>query len=57
MKRTGEALEIERWLERELTKIRIEIKVDGVWREVKQHMLVDNPDDFRIEFLAEINHA
>lgn len=57
MKRTGEALEIERWLERELTKIRIEIKVDGVWREVKQHMLVDDPDDFRIEFLAEINHA
>ncbi|NBP57982.1 peptide chain release factor-like protein [bacterium] len=54
MKRTGEALEIERWLERELTKIKIEIKIDGRWREVRQHMLVDDPEDFRIEWLAEM---
>ena len=52
MRRTGEALEVERWLEKELRKIKIEIKVDGVWREVKEHMLVDDPDDFRIEWLA-----
>ena len=55
MKRTGEALEIERWLEREIKKIKIEIKVDGKWTEVKEHMLVDDPEDFRIEWLAELN--
>ena len=52
MKRTGEALEIERWLAQEIRKIKIEIKVDGKWTEVKEHMLVDDPDDFRIEWLA-----
>ena len=54
MKRTGEALEIERWLEQQLTKVKIEIKIDGKWTEVKSHMLVDDPDDFRIEWLSEM---
>jgi len=57
MKRTGEALEIERWLEQEMRKVKIEIKVDGKWTEVKPHMLVDDPGDFRIEWLAEMNYA
>lgn len=56
MRRTGEALEIERWLENEMRKVKIEIKVDGRWREVKPHMLVDDPDDFRIEYLAEMGN-
>jgi hypothetical protein len=51
MKRTGEALEIERWLEKEIRKIKIEIKVDGKWTEVKEHMLVEDPNDFKIEWL------
>ena len=55
MKRTGEALEIERWLEKEIRKIKIEIKVDGKWTEVKEHMLVDDPNDFKIEWLTESN--
>ena len=55
MKRTGEALEIERWLEQEMRKVKIEIKVDGRWRVVKAHMLVDDPDDFKIEYLADLN--
>ncbi len=52
MKRTGQQLEFERWLEKELTKIKIEIKIDGKWTEVKAHMLVDDPEDFKIEWLA-----
>jgi len=38
-----------------MRKVKIEIKVDGRWREVKPHMLVDDPNDFKIEYLAEIN--
>ena len=49
---SSEQLEFERWLEKELTKIKIEIKIDGKWTEVKAHMLVDDPDDFKIEWLA-----
>lgn len=56
MRRTGQALEIERWLQDQMRKIKIEIKVDGRWREVKAHMLVDDPDNFRIECLAEMSH-
>lgn len=51
MKRTGELLEIERSVERELLKTKIEIKIDGKWTEVDESMLVDNPDDFQIEVL------
>jgi hypothetical protein len=50
-------LEIERWLEQQLTKVKIEIKIDGKWTEVKSHMLVDDPDDFKIEWLAEMPNA
>lgn len=34
MKRSGEMNEIERSVERELTKVKTEIKIDGVWTEV-----------------------
>jgi len=34
--------------------IKIEIRVDGKWTEVKEHMLVDDPEDFRVEWLKEM---
>lgn len=54
MRRMGVLDEIDRKVARELAlNTRIEVRVDGVWREVKEHMLVDNPDDFRVELLSE----
>lgn len=49
MRRTGEMLEIERSVERELTKVRTEIKIDGRWTEVRPDQLVDDPDNFVLE--------
>lgn len=49
MRRTGEMLAIEQAVERELTKVRTEIKIDGRWTEVRTDQLVDNPDDFVLE--------
>ena len=34
MKRSGEMAEVERYVQNELTKVRTEIKIDGVWTEV-----------------------
>jgi hypothetical protein len=54
LRRMGVLDEIDRKVERELLlNTRIEIRIDGRWTEVKEHMLVDNPDDFRIEWLTE----
>lgn len=54
MKRMGVLDEIDRKVAHELAmNTKIEVRVDGVWREVKEHMLVDNPDDFRVELLTE----
>lgn len=53
MKRCGILDEIDRKVQEELTKVKIEIKIDGKWTEVKEHMLVDDPEDFRIEWLQE----
>lgn len=55
MKRMGILDEIDRKVERELLNIKIEIRVDGKWVEVKEHMLVDDPDNFRIEWLKEMD--
>jgi hypothetical protein len=54
MRRMGILEEIDRSVEREmLYNTKIEIRIDGVWTEVKEHMLVDDPDDFRVEWLTE----
>lgn len=54
MKRCGVLDEIDRKVAEEMTKVKIEIRVDGKWTEVKEHMLVDDPEDFRIEWLQEV---
>lgn len=54
MKRMGVLDEIDRKVAHELAmNTKIEVRVDGVWREVKEHMLVDDPDNFRVELLTE----
>lgn len=54
MKRCGVLDEIDRKVAEEMTKVKIEIRVDGKWTEVNEHMLVDDPEDFRIEWLQEM---
>jgi peptide chain release factor 1 len=50
MRRLGMIDAIDRQIEYELThNIKLEIKIDGRWTEVKESMLVDDPDDFRWE--------
>jgi protein subunit release factor B len=46
MKRTGEHYEMERQLTESLKKVRLEVKIDGKWTEVKENQLVDHPDLF-----------
>lgn len=46
MRRTGELLAIEAAVERELMKVKTEIKIDGKWTEVTADKLVDDPDKF-----------
>ena len=41
--------QIDRAVAHELTKTRLEIRIDGRWTEVKESQLVDDPDDFRFE--------
>lgn len=53
MRKTGTLDEVEQWVQKELQNIKIEIRIDGKWTVVKEHMLVDDPDDFRIEWLTE----
>ena len=55
MRKMGVLDEIDRAVNQEmLYNTKLEIRIDGVWTEVKEHMLVDDPDDFRIEWLKEI---
>jgi protein subunit release factor B len=55
MRRMGVLDEINHKVDQEmLYNTKIEIRIDGVWTEVKPHMLVDDPDDFRIEWLKEV---
>lgn len=49
MRRTGELLAIESAVERELMKVKTEIKIDGKWTEVKVDQLVDDPNNFSIQ--------
>ena len=46
MRRTGELLAIEAAVERELMRVKTEIKIDGKWTEVRPDQLVDDPDKF-----------
>lgn len=46
MRRTGELLAIEQAVERELQKVKTEIKIDGRWTQVRPDQLVDDPDNF-----------
>lgn len=46
MKRTGQQLEIDRKIEQDLKKVKLEIKIDGRWTEVRPDQLVDDPDKF-----------
>lgn len=54
MKRMGILDEIDRKVAQEMLNIKIEVRVDGKWTEVKEHMLVDDPEDFRVEWLQEM---
>lgn len=44
MKRSGEMNEIDRQVERELAKVKTEIKIDGKWTEVSIDQLTDKND-------------
>lgn len=49
LRRTGMMDQIDRKVAEELTKIKLEIRIDGKWTEVKESQLVDDPDDFKFE--------
>lgn len=54
MRRMGVLADIDRKVAQEMAlNTKIEVRVNGVWREIKEHMLVDNPDDFKVELLTE----
>ena len=52
-RRMGILDEIDHKVAKEMQNIKLEIRVDGKWVEVKEHMLVDDPEDFRIEWLQD----
>lgn len=49
LRRTGMLDQIDRKIAEDLTKIRIEIRINGVWTEVQESQLVDDPNDFKFE--------
>jgi len=49
LRRSGMMEQIDQKVADELTKIRIEIRIDGKWTEVKETQLVDDPNDFKFE--------
>lgn len=53
LRRCGALAQIDAKVQKELlTNTKIEIKINGKWTEVKESMLVDDPDDFK--FTVEI---
>ena len=52
MRRLGVINEIDHAVERELSKIKLEVRIDGVWTEVKESQLVDDPNDFRVDMIV-----
>lgn len=53
MRRTGEMLAIEQAVEREMARVKTEIRIDGRWTEVRPDQLVDDPDNFVLEVIDE----
>ncbi len=53
LRRNGMMDQIDRKVAEELTKIKLEIRIDGRWTEVKESQLVDDPADFRWEAYTE----
>lgn len=49
LRKTGMMDQIDRYVAEQLTKIKLEIRIDGRWTEVKESQLVDDPDDFKWE--------
>lgn len=50
MRRLGMIDAIDRQIEHELAhNIKLEVRIDGKWTEVKESMLVDDPNDFKWE--------
>ena len=49
MRRTGLMADIDAKVAEELTKTKIEVRIDGKWTEVKESQLVDDPNDFKFE--------
>jgi protein subunit release factor B len=49
MRQTGKLDEMERELQRELRKVKLEVRIDGKWTQVNESQLVDDPDDFKLE--------
>jgi hypothetical protein len=52
MRQTGKLDEMERELQRELRKVKLEVRIDGKWTQVSESQLVDDPDDFKLETVA-----
>jgi protein subunit release factor B len=54
MRRLGVLSDIDSKVQREmLYNTKIEVRINGRWTEVKESMLVDDPDDFRVDLLTE----
>lgn len=50
MRRMGVLADIDAKIAREMSfNTKIEIRIDGKWTEVKENMLVDDPDNFRVD--------
>jgi hypothetical protein len=53
MRRLGLLADIDAKVAREMAmNTRLEIKIDGKWTEVKESMLVDDPEDFRMDMVV-----
>ena len=52
LRRMGVLDEIDRKIEHELLhNVKIEVKIDGSWYQVSESMLVDDPDNFRVDLV------
>jgi len=52
MRQTGKLDELEREVQRELRKVKLEVRIYGKWTQVSESQLVDDPDDFKLETVA-----
>ena len=55
MRQTGKLDEMERELQRELRKVKLEVRIDGKWTQVSESQLVDDPDDFKLRSIRNTN--